>query len=270
VYMDKAVILTRGLGTRMQKADDSAELTGAQLAIAKSGVKAMIPIKRPFLDYVITVLAKAGYRRICLVIGPEHQTIRQYYESIEARLVSIDFAIQEKPLGTADAVLPAEGFADEDDFIVINSDNFYPLEAVEALLRLDGPGLVAFERSGLLAAGDIEPERILQFAVVQVDDNGCLARILEKPTPEQLAAIPEPVCVSMNCWRFNRKIFTACRSIRPSTRGELELPDAVQYAIDSLGERFRVVRVRGEVLDLSSRKCIKPVAEKLADMEVSL
>ena len=144
------------------------------------------------------------------------------------------------------------------------------MEAVEALLRLDGPGLVAFERDGLLAAGDIEPDRILQFAVVQTDDNGCLARILEKPSLELLAGIPEPVCVSMNCWRFNRKIFTACRSISPSPRGELELPDAVQYAIDSLGEQFRAVQVRGEVLDLSSRKCVKLVAKKLAGMEVSL
>jgi len=74
----------------------------------------------------------------------------------------------------------------------------------------------------------------------------------------------------MNCWRFETTIFTACRSVSPSARGELELPDAVQYAIDSLGERFRVVPLQAAVLDLSSRKDITVVAARLAETEVSL
>ena len=39
----------------------------------------MIPIGRPFLDYVLSGLADAGYRRVCLVVGPEHQAVRDYY-----------------------------------------------------------------------------------------------------------------------------------------------------------------------------------------------
>ncbi len=79
--MDKAVILARGLGTRMQRADTAAALEGRQAAMARSGLKAMIPIGRPFLDYVLSVLAAAGYRRVCLVIGPEHATVREYYQA---------------------------------------------------------------------------------------------------------------------------------------------------------------------------------------------
>ena len=71
-YMDKAVILARGLGTRMRKEDGSADLTDRQAAVADIGVKAMIPIDRPFLDYVISALNDVGYRRICLVI-PLHK-----------------------------------------------------------------------------------------------------------------------------------------------------------------------------------------------------
>ena len=82
--------------------------------------------------------------------------------------------------------------------------------------------------------------------------------------------MPGPLWVSMNCWRFGPSIFEACRNIRPSARGELELPDAVQYAIDTLGEPFKVVKVRAPVLDLTSRKDVAAVAAKLAGVEVSL
>ena len=275
--MDKAVILARGLGTRMQKPDDSAELTKEQNAVAKTGVKAMIPIDRPFLDYVISALADAGYRRICLVIGPEHDVVRNYYESLNCRRVSIEFAIQTEPLGTSDAVAAAEQFTADEDFLVINSDNYYPLQALKDLHELDGPGLAAFAGERRSAndretslRDNIPPERIEKFAIVQTDNDGYLTQIIEKPSPDVIASVPKPIYVSMNCWRFDSAIFTACRSISPSARGELELPDAVQYAIDNLGRRFRVVQMRAPVLDLSSREDIKAVAAALADVEVSL
>ena len=83
----KAVILAGGLGTRMRdKADRSVKLTGQQAAAADAGLKAMIPIERPFMDYVISALADAGCRRVCLVIGPgrEYNLIRDHYESMPA------------------------------------------------------------------------------------------------------------------------------------------------------------------------------------------
>ena len=267
--MDKAVILARGLGTRMQKPDDSARLTEEQAAVAKTGVKAMIPIDRPFLDYVISAVADAGYRRICLVIGPEHDAVRNYYASLNCQRVSIEFAVQAEPLGTSDAVAAAEQFAADEDFLVINSDNYYPLHALKALRELDGSGLAVFDRETSLR-DNIPPERIEKFAIVQTDNDGYLTQIIEKPSPDVIASVPKPIYVSMNCWRFDSAIFTACRSISPSARGELELPDAVQYAIDNLGRRFRVVQMRAPVLDLSSREDIKAVAAALADVEVSL
>jgi dTDP-glucose pyrophosphorylase len=268
--MDKAVILARGLGTRMRKADDDAVLTEEQKRIAAVGVKAMMPMGRPFLDYVISSLADAGCGRVCLVIGPEHNALRDYYSSLDAKRVTIDFAIQQEPLGTADAVAAAEGFAADDNFLVINSDNYYPPQAFAALKELDGPGLAGFERRAMLAGSNIEPERIAKFAIIEIGRDGMMKRILEKPTPEQLAAAKEPVCLSMNCWRFTKKIFEACRNIEPSARGELEIPDAVQYAIDRLGENFRVAVMMAAVLDMSSRKDVGPIARKLKGMEVSL
>ena len=50
----KAVILARGLGTRMRRPEGGLELTSAQSAVAETGLKAMIPIGRPFLDFVFS------------------------------------------------------------------------------------------------------------------------------------------------------------------------------------------------------------------------
>jgi len=270
IPMDKAVILARGLGTRMRKQDDTAVLSEAQSTVARTGIKAMIPIERPFLDYVLHNLAEAGYRRICLVVGPEHEEVRNYYQNVPCKRIMIEFAIQVEPRGTADAVAAAEAFAGDDPFLVINSDNYYPLEAMRGLRDLAGSGLAVFTRESMFAGGNIPAERLTKFAVVELDSEQVMGRIIEKPSEEILAALPEPICVSMNCWRFNRCIFEACREISPSPRGELEITDAVQYTIDVLGQPYTALIIHAAVLDLSSRTDIAGVVERLRGLRVDL
>jgi glucose-1-phosphate thymidylyltransferase len=266
--VEKAVILARGLGTRMRKPDESAVLDPDQLAVADAGVKAMIPIGRPFMDYVLSVLADAGYSRVCLVIGPEHKTVRDYYSTQAVpKRVRIDFAIQEKPLGTADAVLAAREFAGNNLFLMINSDNYYPLTVLSAMRELNQPGIALFERDRLVAESNIPRDRVLKFAVARVDREGYLEHIYEKPLEDTVRRLGFPVYVSMNCWVFSPSIFRACLSVQPSARGELELTDAVQYAIDVLKERRRVLTFHSPVLDLSSRLDIAVVAERLRGID---
>jgi glucose-1-phosphate thymidylyltransferase len=62
-------------------------------------------------------------------------------------------------------------------------------------------------------------------------------------------------------------IFTACRHVEPSPRGELELPNAVRYALRSLGEQFTTIPVDAGVLDLSRREDIAEVERRLADLD---
>ncbi|MCC6126556.1 MAG: nucleotidyltransferase family protein [Pirellulales bacterium] len=268
--MDQAVILARGLGTRMRKPEEGVELSGEQQAAADSGQKAMIRFGRPFLDYVLADLADAGYRRVCLVIGPEHEEIRNYYGSLETARLAIDFAIQQEPRGTADAVAAAERFAGNDHFLVINSDNLYPREALTALRELPGAGLALFEQESLIAGGNFTRERVSRFAVGKIDSRGLLERIIEKPDEAALAAMPRPVYLSMNCWRFGPAIFQGCKAISPSPRGEYEVTDAVQYAIDVLGEKMHVAKISAPVLDLTSRGDIAAMAARLAGKDVNL
>ncbi len=267
---DKAVVLAAGLGTRMRQADSGAALDVAQAAVADTGVKALIPIDRPFLDYVLHVLAEAGYRRACLVIGPDHHELRDYYGRLPTERLAISFAVQATPRGTADAVAAAETFSAGDDFLMVNSDNHYPLAAVRALRLATGAAVAAFDRDAMVAGSNIPADRVVKFAAVQADADGNLLRVLEKPSEGALAALGRKVGLSMNCWRFTPEIFEACSAIGRSPRGELEITDAVQYAIDQLGVRFRVMPFDAPVLDLSSRADVAPVAARLAGSEVRL
>lgn len=267
----KAVILARGLGTRMRKADETAALDAATDEIAATGVKAMIPtMGRPFLDYVLSALADAGYEKVCLIIGPEHDVVRDYYGNTHkpARL-TVDFAVQEKPLGTADAVRPAEAFAAGDPFLMINSDNYYPPEALSRLRLSPSPAVAVFHRDAMLK-GNIAADRISKFSVVLENPGGTMKQIIEKPTDAQVSALGDEVFVSMNCWLFGPEIFDACRAISPSPRGEYEITDAAQYCIDVLGKQLTVCRVAAPVLDLSSRNDIAAVNDRLRAMEVRL
>ncbi len=269
--MDKAVILARGLGKRMRKEDETARLDENQEKMAQTGVKALIPIGRPFLDYVLSGLADAGYRRVCLVVAPDHEVIRKYYhEEVRPTRVDVEFAVQVEPRGTADAVAAAEPFAGDDCFLVINSDNYYPREALAGLRQQDGFATALFEQEAMLTGSNIAEDRIRHFAVGKTRDDGSLERILEKPDAETLASLPRPLWLSMNCWRFGPAIFEACRNIKPSARKELEIPDAVQYTMDVLGQPFHTVMVRAPVLDMTSRRDIASIAEKLAGTEVNL
>ncbi|MGH9411728.1 MAG: hypothetical protein ACRD1V_20015 [Vicinamibacterales bacterium] len=66
----------------------------------------------------------------------------------------------------------------------------------------------------------------------------------------------------MNLWRFDSRIFDACRDVPRSARGEFELPEAVGVAV-ARGVRFRVLPARGPVLDLSRRTDLAELERRL-------
>ena len=257
--------MTRGLGKRMRETNTAVRLDESQVAAADSGIKALMPVKRPFLDYVLSALADAGYQQVCLVIGPEHTIVRDFYSAqAPPRRVQICFAVQPEPRGTADAVLAAEDFVAGEGFLTINSDNYYPVSALRTLRLLGEPGTALFEARVLTAEGNIPPERVFKFAACEVGADGYLMSILEKPS-ETAGIIPQgDALISVNCWRFPPAIFQACRSISVSRRGEYELPSAVGKAMSDFGVRFHVVRCNEGVLDLSSRSDVATVVQKLS------
>jgi len=265
----KAVILARGLGTRMQREDSGASLTAEQAAAAADGAKAMMPMDRgrPFLHWLLSGLADAGIHDICLVIAPDASDVqRHFHHELTLRRVRISFTVQREARGTADAVLSAESFAGTERFLVLNADNYYPVDSYKALAKAEGSALAGFDREALVRQGNIDPERIRRFAVLRVSDDGYLEGIVEKPDDDTFAAMGEHALVSMNLWAFTPVIFDACRKVKLSPRGELELPDAVRIAMTERGEKFRVLPFAAPVLDLGTRGDVSTVVAALKNV----
>jgi glucose-1-phosphate thymidylyltransferase len=286
----QAVILARGLGTRMRRVEPAASSSGAsdpvrgvplhatplsneQRAAADAGAKGMMPIGgdagRPFLEYVLSALADAGIREVVLVVAPDHAAIREHFtQAAPPQRTTLRFAVQDQPLGTADAVYAARDAVRAAPFLVVNADNYYTPAALRAAGALEADGLVAFEADALVRLSAIEPDRVLRYALLDIAPGDTLRAIREKPAPDDpLATAPER-WVSMNLWSFTPTIFEACRRVVASPRGELELQDAVTVAMRDLGVTFRVARVHEGVLDLSRRADVAVVSAHLAGISV--
>jgi glucose-1-phosphate thymidylyltransferase len=305
----RAVVLARGLGTRMREPDAAARLSEGQRRAADAGIKMMIPVHgRPFLDYVLTTVADAGITDVALIVAPDHEVVREHYRVHPPERVALSFVVQPEPRGTANAVNEAQRWTAGEPFLAMNADNLYPVPALHALAALDEPGLCGFDREDLVRTSNIPPERVLSFALVEVDDEGYLTAIVEKPgdlppeggnhrmppeggnyrspgqgapspgIPAASAEGPSPgnpvvsafrrkkdLLVSMNLWRFDARIFDACRDVPRSARGELELPEAVALAMRR-GVRFKTISARGPVLDLSRRGDAADVERRLAGL----
>jgi glucose-1-phosphate thymidylyltransferase len=285
VTTTRAVVLARGLGTRMQSADAAAQLTDAQRRAADAGLKALMPIGgRAFLDYLLSALADAGIGRVALVVAPDHRAVRAHYDAHPPRRLDLALVVQPEARGTADAVAAAETWTAGQPFLAMNADNLYPAAALTALASIDEPGFAAFDADDLVRTGNIPAERIRAFAIVDVDETGYLSEIVEKPAADRstpgaadrtqgapgfsrekhgFSRNTPRGAVSMNLWRLDHRIFPICRDVPRSARGEQELPEAVALAVRR-GIRFRAVPASGPVLDLSRRADAPDVERRLA------
>jgi glucose-1-phosphate thymidylyltransferase len=249
-------------------APGAAPLDPEQARMADAGLKAMVPVGRPFLDHVLHSLAEAGVTQVCIVTGPDHGLVREHYAAMRPTRLAIDFAVQHERRGTADAVAAAATFIGQEHVLVVNGDNLYPVDALRALCDYGRPALAAFSRAGLLRDGTIPPERLARFATVH-ERGGWLERIVEKPGSEAMRGAERDAPISMNCWLLPPAILGTIARLPLSPRGELELPLAVQAMVDG-GTPFRVIAVDAPVVDLSQRTDIAAATARLRDKAVRL
>ena len=190
--MDKIVVLARGLGSRMRRNEAAAGIDGRQAAMADAGIKAMIPIGRPFLDYVLSAAADAGYRHVCLVIGPEHNAIREYYGRSGRRAAG--FHVRQP--GGAEGHGRRRGRGRGVRRRRARSRSSIPTTIIPSRRC----AACASSRAGpwrcssatpCSPAATCPPNGIKRFAVAKIDAAGRLERILEKPDEATLAALPQ-------------------------------------------------------------------------------
>jgi mannose-1-phosphate guanylyltransferase / phosphomannomutase len=158
----RAVVMAGGEGTRLRP------LTSNQ-------PKPMVPIVgKPCMEHILELLREHGFRDVVVTVAFLPQAIRSYFGDGEPLGLSIEYSVEESPLGTAGSVRLASGHLD-DTFLVISGD---------ALCDIDLGRIVEFHREKGAAAtvGLKSVENPLEFGIVVTDEDGQIERFLEKPS----------------------------------------------------------------------------------------
>ena len=145
---------------------------------------------RPFLDYSLSALADAGYTDVCLVVAPDHEAMAQHYAGPGApRRLRLAFAVQDEPHRHRERRRrrrrrgPATTRSSSSTATTTMLCGPWRRSSAAP-----APPPRSIRRETLVARSNIPAERIRAFALGVVDD-GRLARIVEKPTPAQAAAL---------------------------------------------------------------------------------
>jgi NDP-sugar pyrophosphorylase family protein len=156
-----AVILAGGLGTRLRPVFDQ-------------GPKCMAPVGgRPFLDYLLRRVARAGIKHVVLCIGYLGEHIQAYFGDGSAWGLNLSYAIEHTLLGTAGAVKNAESWLQQKTSFVFNGDSF---------LDVDLAGLLAFHRvrKALLTIALARYSNPARYGRVLLDAGGAVTAFIEK------------------------------------------------------------------------------------------
>ncbi len=137
--------------------------------------KPMVPIVgKPCMEHILELLKKHDFDEVIVTVAFLPQAIRGYFGDGEGLGLSIEYSVEESPLGTAGSVRLASGKL-EDTVLVISGD---------ALCDIDLGKLVAYhrEREAAVTIALKSVENPLEFGIVVTDDEGRIERFLEKPS----------------------------------------------------------------------------------------
>ena len=277
----RVVILAGGISSRMKSPSAEGRLDMELAKQAEERTKGMISVGeggRPFLDYLLYNVKKAGIDDVVIVVGEKDEVLRQYYglsdRDNQFHGLRIAYAIQripecrKKPIGTSDALEQALLVRPDwkgGDFIVCNSDNLYSVRVFTMLLDCDAPNaLIDYDRSGL----EFAETRIAQFGITRKDKDGYLLEIVEKPPLEQLERLrgaDGSLRVSMNIFRLNYEmIFDPLRNCPESpVRHEKELVTAVTAMAKLHPRSLKALPLKEHVPDLTYKDDIAVTSEYL-------
>src|SRR5690606_7471444 len=216
----KGIILAGGSGSRLYPC-------------TKVTSKQLLPIyNKPMIYYPLETLLKAGIKEILIIVAPEHAgdfvNLLGSGKDFGARFL---YEVQDKPEGLAQAFLIGESFIDEDHVTMILGDNLFEDDLSQAIQSFKGGARVF--------AKEVEdPER---FGVVELDPAGKVLSIEEKPK------VPKSKYAVTGIYTFDSSVISKAKTLKPSTRGELEITDLVRMYMEE--KRLDVELVKGAWID---------------------
>lgn len=197
----QTVILAAGRGTRM-------------LPLTDAMPKPMLPLgDRPLAAHVADAAIEAGASEIIFVTGYLGETVRDYFGDAY-RNTPVTYVEQEDQRGTADALRAAREAITGERFAVLNGDMVVPKEALGPLY------------SSTPAIGATRVENPSNYGVLDVDDNGKVRSIVEKP--------PDPPSNLANAGAYTlpKRALAYLDDVSTSSRGEYELTDVLARLAD--------------------------------------
>jgi dTDP-glucose pyrophosphorylase len=235
----KAVILAAGKGTRMKGLTDALP-------------KPMLLVQgRPVLEHILEGLIAAGIKQYCIVTGWHAEVIEDYFGNGSRWGVSVVYARQTVQDGTGKAAEPARDFVGKDVFLLTYGDILVKPATYCQMLKRFQEGTFA----GLLTV--TRGEDVTKGAINFFDDQFCLTRLVEKPTPGQLEQLRaggwlkpgQPAWYNAGIYVFRPVVFEFTAGLQKSPRGEYELTDAISAMVEA-GHRLAGLEIAGRWVDV--------------------
>jgi glucose-1-phosphate thymidylyltransferase len=170
--------------------------------------------------YPLQTLINSGIKDILIVTGGEH--IGDFFRLLGSGKewgVHFSYEIQEGSGGTAAALLLAESFAKDEEFMVILGDNIV-VENVRSFVD-DFMNKKDEFKAKILIAKVKDPQK---YGVVTIKDNR-IVNIVEKPKN------PKSHFVNTGLWMFSPEVFDLLKNLKKSPRGEYEVTDVLAHYI---------------------------------------